>query len=81
MKAKFENRTDIIRDVKNKAILYTNKEKLLEYKKNQNMINKQNKLSKEVINIKKDIKQIQLCLDEILKYMKENIQNEKSKID
>ena len=54
MKAKFENRTDIIRDIKNKAILYTNKEKLLEYKKNQNIINKQNKLSKEVINIKKD---------------------------
>lgn len=79
MKAKFENRTDIIRDIKNKAILYTNKEKLLEYKKNQNIINKQDKLSKEVINIKKDLKEIQTCLNEILTYMKENSHNEKSK--
>jgi len=40
MKLNFEHRSDIIRDNKNKAILYTNKEKLLEYKKNKNIINK-----------------------------------------
>jgi len=81
MKLNFEHRSDIIRDNKNKAILYTNKEKLLEYKKNKNIINKQDKLSKEVINIKNDIKELKLIINELFIHMKENFKNEKGKID
>ena len=81
MRAKFENRSDIVRDINNKAILYVNKEKLLEYKANKNILNKQNLLSKEIYGIKKEIHNIKDVLNDFIKCIKENIQNEKSKND
>lgn len=81
MRAKFENRSDIVRDMNSKAILYVNKEKLQEYKSNKNIINKYNNLSKEVYNIKKEINTLTNTLTYFIKCVKENIHNEKGKND
>jgi len=81
MRAKFENRNDIERDIHTKAVLYTDKEKLNQYKNKINTNNKFNFLSKEIINIKKDFKQIKSDLSEVLTCLKEILENEKSKND
>lgn len=81
MRAKFENRSDIVRDMNSKAILYVNKEKLQEYKSNKNIVNKYNNLSKEVYNIKNEIYNLKNTLTDFIKCVKENIHNEKSKND
>ena len=81
MRAKFENRSDIVRDMNSKAILYVNKEKLQEYKFNKNIVNKYNNLSKEVHSIKNDIYSLKNTLTDFIKCIKENFQNEKGKID
>ena len=77
MRAKFENRSDIVRDMNSKAILYVNKEKLQEYKSNKNIVNKYNNLSKEVRSIKNNIDTLKNTLTDFIKCVKENIHNEK----
>jgi len=81
MRAKFENRSDIVRDMNSKAILYVNKEKLLEYKSNKNLINKHNRLSKDIYNIKSEIKELKKTINDFLQSMKENFKNEDRKND
>jgi hypothetical protein len=81
MRAKFENRSDIVRDMNSKAILYVNKEKLQEYKSNKNIVNKYNNLSKEVRSIKNNIDTLKNTLTDFIKCVKENIHNEKGKND
>jgi len=81
MRAKFENRSDIVRDMNSKAILYVNKEKLQEYKSSKNVLNKYNRLSKEVYSIKNEINNLKSTLNDFIKCIKENINNEKSKDD
>lgn len=81
MRSKFENRNDIQRDIHSKAILFVDKEKLEEYKNKNNINNKFNFLSKEIINLKKDYKKINSNLSEILTCLKEILNNEKGKND
>lgn len=81
MRAKFENRSDIVRDIKNKAILYINKEKLMEYKAKKNLQNKYSVLTKEINIMRDEIKSLKSTLNEFLTCMKENIKNENGKND
>jgi len=81
MKANFENRSDIIRDMNNKAILYVNKEKLLDYKSKKELTNKYDNLTSDINNIKNEIKDLKNNLKELISCMKETLQNENRKIN
>jgi len=81
MRAKFENRSDIVRDTKTKAILYINKEKLMEYKTKKNLQNKYNGLAKEINIIKNEMKSLKSTLNEFITCIKENLKNENGKND
>lgn len=81
MRAKFEDRSDIVRDLNNKAILYVNREKLQEYKNKNNINAKYNGLTKEVIGIKNEIKELKKNISDLMNFIKENLVNENGKND
>lgn len=81
MRAKFEDRSDIVRDLNNKAILYVNREKLQEYKNKNNINAKYSGLTKEMIGMKNEIKELKKNISDLMNFIKENLVNENGKND
>lgn len=81
MRAKVENRKNLVRDLNNRALLFVDKEELKNYKQKINIENKYNKITKEVTLLKNEIKEIKNNMNTIISLLKENNPNEKSEND
>jgi hypothetical protein len=72
------DRPDLIRESCSNAILYTDKQKLEEYKSKNNLIQKHKNISKEIFYIKEDLKDIKENLNKLINFINGE-HNEKSK--
>lgn len=72
------DRPDLIRDSNTNAILYTDKQKLEEYKNKNNFIQKHKNISKEIFYIKEDLKDIKENLNKLINFINGEY-NEKGK--
>jgi hypothetical protein len=81
MRAKVENRKNIVRDLNNRALLFIDKEELKNYKQKINLENKYNKLSKELTHVKNDLRILKDDLKSMISLLKENLSDEKGQND